>query len=180
MSFLIRCLFILPLLFLIGCAGDRHHKLLVSTKDQKMAVFEDGRPIALYPISTSRYGVGDGIGSYKTPLGHFSICKKIGTGAPLGTVFKDAKPTGEILVPNAPGRDPIVTRIFWLTGKDIHNKNAYKRCIYIHGTPQECWLGYPKSYGCIRMASADAIRLDQLIGKGASVEIIEGPLQPMR
>ncbi|MFZ4115924.1 MAG: L,D-transpeptidase family protein [Chthoniobacterales bacterium] len=172
-----RFLFSLLLLLLAGCVGDRDHKIVVSIYDQKMVVFGHGRQVASYPVSTSKYGVGDVMGSCKTPLGHFAICKKIGKDAPAGMVFKDAKPTGEILAPNAAGRDPIVTRIFWLTGKEPHNQNAYKRCIYIHGTPEERCLGLPRSYGCIRMSSADAIRLDQIVGRGAEVEIIEGPLK---
>ena len=176
MIFVSRFFLIVALLFLAGCAGDRRHKIVVSTQDQKMLVFEDSRPVALYPVSTSKYGVGDRVGSFKTPLGHFSICKKIGTGAPSGMVFKNGKPTGEMLAPNAAGRDPIVTRIFWLKGREAHNRNAYKRCIYIHGTPEERSLGCPKSYGCIRMSSADAIRLDEMVGRGAEVEIIEGRL----
>ncbi|MCF7729057.1 MAG: L,D-transpeptidase [Chthoniobacterales bacterium] len=169
-------MFFILFLWILGCAGDRHHKIVVSTLEQKMVVFKDGCPIASYPVSTSKFGTGDAIGSYKTPVGHFILRQKIGSGLPSGMVFKDAKPTGEILSPNAKGRDPIVTRIFWLQGKESCNRNAYKRCIYIHGTPEERWLGYPKSYGCIRMSSADAISLDEIVGQGAKVEIIEKSL----
>ena len=35
---------------------------------------------------------------------------------PPGAVFHKRRFTGEILPPNAPGRDPIVTRIIWLRG----------------------------------------------------------------
>lgn len=160
-----------------ACAGDQHHKIVVSIHDEKMVVFTDGYPTALYPVSTSKYGEGDAIGSYKTPLGHFVIRHKIGKGAPLGMVFKDTKATGEILSPNTLGRDPIVTRIFWLEGRECCNRNTYIRRIYIHGTPQERLLGYPRSYGCIRMRSIDAISLDEMVGSGAAVEIIKGPLR---
>ncbi|KAB2644533.1 MAG: L,D-transpeptidase [Verrucomicrobia bacterium] len=176
MFFLLRFLCFISLLLLTGCAGDRHHKIVVSTVEQKMIVYEDGRPMASYPVSTSKYGTGDTMGSYKTPLGHFTLCQKIGSGAPSGMVFKDTKPTGEILLPNAFGRDPIVTRIFWLKGKESCNRNAYKRCIYIHGTPEERSLGHPKSYGCIRISSSDAIRLDESVGQGTEVEIIQKSL----
>ncbi len=94
---------------------------------------------------------------------------------PCGMVFKDRKPTGEILCPNTPGRDPIVTRILWLKGTESQNRNAYARYIYIHGTPEEKNLGKPKSYGCIRMSSADVAQLYERVGRGARVEIIEAP-----
>jgi len=165
------------LLFLSGCAGDTHHRLIISVPDQRMLVLTDGKPVALYKVSTSKFGTGDREGSYATPLGHLCVRQKIGDGFPLGAVFHSRKPTGEVLVPNAPGRDPIVTRILWLDGLEDHNRNAYSRCIYIHGTPQEALIGTPVSYGCIRMRSADVMKLYDLVGKGARVEITNGSLK---
>ena len=158
-----------------GCA-DTHHRMIVSVPDQRMLVLTDGRPVAVYKVSTSKYGTGDRVGSYATPLGRFCVKNKIGDGAPLGAVFHSRKPTGEVLPPNAPGRDPIVTRILWLDGLEAHNRNAFSRCIYIHGTPQEFLLGTPVSYGCIRMSSRDVLSLYDLVGYGARVEIIDEPL----
>jgi len=168
----------LILLFLTGCAhGDTHHELMISTKDQKMLLLEDEKPVATYRISTSKYGIGDRFGSYATPTGELFVCQKIGDQLPLGAVFKDRKPTGEVLRPNAPGRDPIVTRILWLKGKEPQNKNAYARYIYIHGTPEEKNLGKPKSYGCIRMSSVDVAQLYDRVGKGTRVEITNESLR---
>jgi hypothetical protein len=146
--------------------------MIISVPDQKMLVLTDGQPVALYPISTSKFGTGDREGSYTTPLGHLCVRKKIGEGAPLGAVFHSRRPTGEVLAPNAPGRDPIVTRILWLDGLESHNRNAFSRCIYIHGTPEESRLGSPVSYGCIRMSSADVAKLYDLVGAGARVNIV--------
>jgi lipoprotein-anchoring transpeptidase ErfK/SrfK len=84
-----------------------------------------------------------------------------------------------VIPANAPGRDPIVTRILWLDGQDDHNRNAFDRCIYIHGTPQEYLLGQPVSYGCIRMSSSDVVKVYDLVGHGARVEIIDGPLSTL-
>jgi lipoprotein-anchoring transpeptidase ErfK/SrfK len=92
-------------------------------------------------------------------------------------VFKSRRPTGEILKPNAPGRDPIVSRILWLHGKEWQNRNTFRRCIYIHGTPEEWRLGTPASYGCIRMSSNDVIDLYKRIGVGAEVQVIRGSLK---
>lgn len=85
--------------------------------------------------------------------------------------FKSRKPTGEIVAVNAPGRDPIVTRILWLRGLERCNAHAFERMIYIHGTPEEARLGTPASYGCIRMRSRDVIRLFDVVGEGARVVI---------
>jgi lipoprotein-anchoring transpeptidase ErfK/SrfK len=104
------------------------------------------------------------------------VAKKIGGNAQLGTVFKSRRPTGEVIKPNAPGRDPIVTRILWLTGTESRNQNAFRRTIYIHGTPEERRLGSPASYGCIRMGSRDVADLYQRIGYGADVFVIRGSI----
>jgi hypothetical protein len=104
------------------------------------------------------------------------IAKKIGGGAPIGMKFKDRKPTGEVVPVDAPGRDPIVTRILWLRGKESQNRRAYGRTIYIHGTAEERKIGHPASYGCIRMRSRDIVQLYDTVGYGAVVEVVPGPL----
>lgn len=163
-------------LVLAGCAGDTRHKMVISTADQKMVVLRDGRPIALYPVSTSKFGLGDRPGSNATPLGKLRVRKKVGDGAPAGAVFKARRLTGEVLPIDAPGRDPIVTRILWLDGLEERNRRAYPRFIYIHGTPEERTIGQPASYGCIRMRSRDIIALYDMVGVGARVYIQTGPL----
>ncbi len=164
---------------LTGCSGwfsDRRNKMIVSVADQKMLLLHDGNPVRTYPVSTSRFGLGDGPRTNHTPLGRLAVAEKIGSGAPSGAVFKSRRPTGEVLRPNAPGRDPIVTRILWLRGLEPGNRNAHGRYIYIHGTPREDDLGKPASYGCIRMASRDIIDLYNRVGKGAEVFITREPL----
>lgn len=155
---------------------DTHHRVVVSVPEQKLVVLEDGKPVGTYPISTSKFAIGDWPGSRGTPLGEMEIAKKIGGDAPLGAVFKDRRRTGEVLVPDAPGRDPIVSRILWLRGREPQNRNAYSRYIYIHGTAEERNIGRPASYGCVRMRSRDVIRLYDLVGEGARVSIVNAPL----
>lgn len=156
--------------------GDFHHEIIVSVKDQQLLLKTDGKTEAFYTVSTSKFGIGDRLGSYATPLGNFFVRMKIGMGQPLGAVFRSRRPTGEVLKPNAPGRDPIVTRILWLEGTEAGNRNAFGRGIYIHGTPQESALGRPASYGCIRMRSRDVAALCDRVGTGATVRIINDHL----
>lgn len=153
------------------------NKMLISVRDQKILVVRNEEPVKAYPISTSRFGLGSQSGSYRTPLGKHVIAKKLGKGAPEGAVFKSRRQTGVVLKPNAKGRDPIVTRILWLSGKEIHNLNTYRRHIYIHGTPVEKEIGRPVSYGCIRMKSKDIIDLYDRVKKGTEVNIIRGSLR---
>ncbi len=176
MKKMIRLLPILPAwLVLAGCVGDRANVMYVSVPQQRLELRHKGAPVASYGVSTSKFGLGDTPGSKRTPLGTMEVAKKIGGGAAPGTVFKDRKPTGEVLSPDAPGRDPIVTRILWLRGTESMNRNAYGRYIYIHGTPEERNIGQPASYGCIRMKSRDIIDLYGRVGKGARVVVLNGP-----
>src|SRR5690606_32987449 len=115
---------------------DDRSKMIVSVRDQKMLLMRDNQPVKTYKISTSKFGLGDTPRSNCTPLGRMKVAKKIGCGQPCGAIFKSRRPTGEVLKPNAPGRDPIVSRILWLKGTQGHNRNAFNRYIYIHGTPE--------------------------------------------
>jgi lipoprotein-anchoring transpeptidase ErfK/SrfK len=173
----IRCYVLLLAAFLASCAApDTQHQIVVSTREQKLAVLDRGNVVATYPVSTSKFGLGDWRGSRFTPLGKLQIAQKIGDNAPPGAVFKDRRRTGEIVAPDSPGRDPIVTRILWLRGLEAQNTNAFSRDIYIHGTPEERLIGTPASYGCIRMRSSDIIHLYDIVGTGAAVTIVNAPL----
>ena len=164
-------------IFISSCAApDSQHQIVVSVRDQKLALLENGNLLATYPVSTSKFCVGDRCRSYGTPLGRLEVAQKIGDGAPIGAVFKDRHRTGEVIPIDAPGRDPIVTRIIWLRGLEPQNANAYRRAIYIHGTPEERNIGHPASYGCIRMRSRDIVNLYQAVGPGAEVTIVDEPL----
>lgn len=178
MRFVVLCpIFCIFLAIFQASAGVPIPCAVVSVPDQRIAVVENGEIIARWPVSTSRYGVGDRFGSYTTPVGDLEIAGKIGGGAPLGAVFHNRHMTGEILPPNTSGRDPIVTRILWLRGLEASNANAFSRNIYIHGTPAERLIGRPASFGCIRMRSRDVVQLFNLMPVGARVEVSQAPLQ---
>jgi len=173
----LRNYLLLVTLFLASCAApDTQHHIVISTRDQKLALLDRDTLLATYPVSTSKFGLGDRPGSRFTPLGQLQIAQKIGDKAPPGAVFKDRRRTGEIVVANSPGRDPIVTRILWLRGRESQNANAFGRDIYIHGTPEERLIGRPASYGCIRMRSTDIVQLYNIVGVGAAVAIVDAPL----
>src|SRR5213076_3270394 len=150
--------------------------VIVSVRDQKLMLLDNGGNAAVYPVSTSKFGLGDRWGSMATPLGTLQVAQKIGDRAPTGAVFHNRRFTGEILQPNTPGRDPIITRIIWLRGLQAENAHAFSRCIYIHGTPEEKTIGRPASYGCIRMKSRDVAELYAQLPIGALVEIVSDRL----
>ena len=146
-------------------------ELIVSTAEQRLYYVENGVRRASFPVSTSKFGIGDTPKSYRTPLGSLQVSRKVGQGAPAGAVFKALRRTGEVLRPNTPGRDPIVTRVLCLNGTENGTRNAARRGLYIHGTHEESKIGRPASYGCIRMRSRDIVRLFNHVAVGTKVTI---------
>ena len=129
-------------------------------------VSAEDKVIQYYPISTSKFGLGQKQGSFKTPAGIHKIAQKIGAEEPVGRVFKAREATDDIcLAEDFTGEDDVITsRILWLEGlQPGYNCDAevdtYKRYIYIHGTADESHIGQPASIGCIRMRNLDVIKL---------------------
>ncbi len=105
---------------------DSSNQLIISVRDQKLMLVQNGGKVATYPVSTSMFGLGDAWGRMTTPLGFLAVEKKIGDNVPTGAVFHNRRLTGEVLQANAPGRDPITTRIIWLRGLEAQNAHAFK------------------------------------------------------
>jgi L,D-transpeptidase catalytic domain len=147
------------------------HKIRIDTKEQSLQVLHDERVIHQFPISTSRFGLGQAPGSFQTPLGRFRIYQKIGGDQPLHTVFRERVPA---TTPSdwAKESDLITSRIIWLDGLEPHNENTRERFIYIHGTNEEHLIGQPASHGCVRMLNEDVVRLFELVETGTEVEIL--------
>jgi hypothetical protein len=120
--------------------------------DQKLALLENGKP-ALFAISTSKFGLGDAAGSYKTPLGRLRIGDKLGDRLPAGAVIKRDVSTGEVVTANAPGRDAIVTRILWLEGLEEGNSNARER------SHRRCARRWPQKLTFCSPSCADSARI---------------------
>lgn len=140
--------------------------ILVNTRNQTLR-FKD----KIYPISTSKYGIGFEENSHKTPNGKFKICEKIGENEEIYTIFKARNPI-RIWDKKPTTGDLILSRILWLEGMEEQNKNTKNRYIYIHGTSDEQNLGTPTSIGCIRMKNTDIIELFDLVKKNDVVQIL--------
>ncbi len=130
-----------------------------------------------YSVSTAKNGIGEVENSFCTPTGKFKIVEKIGANLELGSVLVNRESTGEmyntVLAKKFPDRDWILTRILWLDGIEVHNKNTKNRYIYIHGSPDETPMGIPGSKGCIRMHNLDVVDLFENIQTGEDVVIIK-------
>lgn len=143
--------------------------------------------IASYAVSTARNGPGERYGSECTPRGLHVVRAKIGTDVSPNTVFVRRRPTGEIWTPELaaahPGRDWMLTRILWLSGRENgfnrgNNVDSLRRKIYIHGAGDDDSLGAPSSHGCVRMRNVDVIELYERVPVGTEVDIIENSSLP--
>ncbi len=63
---------------------DDHHLLIISVPDQLLELRDGGRSIARFPVSTSKFGLGDEPGSRQTPPGEMCVASKVGAGEPSG------------------------------------------------------------------------------------------------
>ncbi len=144
--------------------------LVASIEGQKLFVCAKDRVVCDYPASSSRFGVGIREDSLKTPPGIHKICEKIGSGAPIGRIFRDREDTG-VDWDHASGEENIIlTRILRLEGCEPGiNKGAgidtYERYVYIHGTNREKDVGTPFSHGCICMRNTDIVTLFDAVGE---------------
>ena len=127
-----------------------------------------------FRCSTSRHGIGQVAGSNRTPLGLHRIAEKHGGNQPVGTIFRDRLPVGNLADGMVPGA--ITHRILWLAGLEEGfnrggNVDTYSRFIYLHGTGDEATIGRPASGGCVHLAADDLIPLYAAVPVGTLVWI---------
>lgn len=157
------------------------NRIIVDVSQQKLFALNSQQQVLLeYAVSTSRYGVGNQDGSFKTPLGEHSIAQKIGDGCAREEVFIGRQPRGLLSELQAAGTnlpdDIITARILRLQGLEPginlgDGIDSYQRYIYIHGTADEASIGQPASHGCVRMRNDDVIELFDQVEAGCRVSI---------
>ena len=155
--------------------------IVVDIATQQLFFLKKGKIDEIYSVSTSVYGTGSKVNSFKTPLGRHKISEKIGEGLPEGAILKGRRRTGAIAniikEPIDTDFDVVTSRILWLTGLE-EGKNlgsgvdSKSRYIYIHGTAEEGLIGKPASDGCVRMYNIDVISLFNSVNIDTEVWII--------
>ncbi|HSU75874.1 MAG TPA: L,D-transpeptidase, partial [Burkholderiales bacterium] len=158
-------------------------KIEIDAAKQELRLLDGKRVVKRYAVSTATRGLGEKNGSLCTPRGRHIVRAKIGAGQPVGTVFVRRRPTGEVWTPELhekyPGRDWILTRILWLSGREpgrnrLGDVDTMRRYIYIHGSPDTAAMGKPGSIGCIRMRNRDITELFDLVPPYTEVQISAG------
>ena len=156
-------------------------RMTVSLPAQVMFVHDDNLTLLRrYTVSTATKGGGELNGSFCTPRGQHIIRAKIGANSAANTVFVRRRPTGEIWSPElaaqCPGRDWILTRILWLSGKQVGRNrlgdcDTMRRYVYVHGSPDPVEMGVPGSIGCVRMRNPEICDLFDLVPVLTRVDI---------
>ena len=120
-------------------------RLVVSLPDRKIALFENGRVVKIYPIAVGK-------NSTPSPRGSFHIASRV------------VKPTwyqpGKVV--HAGPANPLGTRWMGLGYKGYG----------IHGTNRPKSIGTAASHGCIRMRNQDVEDLFERVEVGDPVELL--------
>lgn len=153
--------------------------LFVSIDEQTLTVVAEGKESRQFQVSTSLKPPSCIENSYGTPTGLHRIARKIGDGAPSGTVFRARLSIGKTfdqLSPEEQRPNLVTTRILWLEGLEPgHNqgqgRDSFDRYIYIHGTNHEDLIGTPSSGGCVQLRNEEMIELYNLVSEGDLVFI---------
>ena len=154
--------------------------IVISIALQRLSLYSAGQWLQDYAISTAKNGAGQENGSGCTPMGEHTIRAKVGANSPIGTIFAGRRPTGEVFSPKLatqnPTRDWILTRILWLSGRELGvnrcgSVDTLRRYIYIHGCPDTAPMGVAESHGCVRMRNEDVVDLFDRVRVGTVVRI---------
>ena len=129
-----------------------HKRVIVSIRDRKLALLDEGRVVKTYSIAV-------GADESPSPTGEFKIVSKVTD----PTYYRP----GVVITPGPD--NPLGNR--WLGLDKAH--------LGIHGTNEPQSIGRAASHGCIRMAKPDVEELFSLARVGDTVEISDEPLQQL-
>ena len=155
------------------------HVLIASLRQQKINHFLHGKRVKDYLMSSSKRKPSCVEGSLGTPSGLHCVCRKIGEGEKLGTVFEGRVSIGATYLECAEEKrrkNLITTRILRLRGlqEGVNlggEVDTYNRYVYVHGTNHEERLGKPASSGCLQMGNEEILELFGLLPEGSHLYV---------
>ena len=136
---------------------DQGYELVLNVAAKKLTLYSNSSPVREYPV-----GVGASL--TPTPLGEFTIVRKISNPAWVNP-YRQSKitPAG----PNGPIGQ------YWLGFAMNKKKQEYG----IHGTPDLSSVGKASTHGCIRMYPEDIKELFNLVNLNTPVHVIYNPVE---
>lgn len=132
-------------------------RLVINIPSRTLWVYSGDQIIRYFPVGVGRLG-------YMTPLGKFSVIRKV-----IDPGWENPYlPSGRVRL--APGEDnPLGTRWIGFYQKDGGEYG-------IHGTDNPASVGKFSSHGCVRLKVPDAEALFELVNVGMPVEVIYEPV----
>ena len=120
-------IFVLTLCFFTNFIFSEELRIEIDISKQRLYVIQNSTQTHSFAISSSKYGEGSVVNSFKTPLGKHSVRTMIGENAPKNTIFIsriNTKRQADIIDSFINSSDDYVTsRIIWLNGE----KACFKR-----------------------------------------------------
>ena len=156
--------------------------LVASISEQRLFLYEDGKSLKEYSMSSSKRPPSCQENSFGTPWGLHEVSEKIGEGEPEGMVFKGRVPVGLRFWecdPDEQKKNLITTRILRLCGleKGLNTGpgcDTFERMIYLHGTNHEDKIGQPASAGCLQLRNKEVLEVFEIVPVGSLLYIEKG------
>ncbi|MGH7575476.1 MAG: L,D-transpeptidase [Longimicrobiales bacterium] len=126
---------------------DRGVHLVLNVPENRLYVYEDGERVGKYRVSVGMKG-------YETPPGTYRVTHAIWN--PWWHPPSSAWARGRKVEPPGPGNP--MGRV----------KMYFGNMLYIHGTPEDQWLGRAASRGCVRMDNEDVVELARFLHSRAT------------
>lgn len=137
--------------------GADSRRIVINIPSRQLWLYQGNKIVRYFPVGVGRPG-------FMTPMGHFSVIRKIvdpGWEHPY-------LPQGKVRI--APGENnPLGTR--WM---GFYQKNGGE--FGMHGTDTPSSVGKFSSHGCVRMQVKDAETLFDLVDIGTPVDIVYEPV----
>jgi hypothetical protein len=136
---------------------EEEKRVVINIPSRTLWVYSGDRIIRYFPVGVGRVG-------YMTPLGKFSIIRKV-----IDPGWENPYlPSGKVRL--APGEDnPLGTRWMGFYQKDGGEYG-------LHGTDNPASVGRFSSHGCIRLKVQDAEALFEMVEVGTPVEVVYEPV----
>lgn len=137
---------------------DTGVRIVLNVPENHLYVYERGERIARYRVSVGMEG-------YETPAGNYRITHAIWN--PWWHPPNSEWARGRKV--ESPGPKNPMGRV----------KLHFSPMLYVHGTPEEHWLGRPASRGCVRMSNEDVIMLARFLHERSSPRIRAGRIDEL-
>ena len=172
---------VVALVTLASCASvDRRHQVIISIpRAADGAVLEDGAPLATYPVSTSKFGLGDLPGAAGRPWAHSRSRRKSATAPRAAPLSRSTAHRRNRVLRCAGSRHRSSPAFSGYAARAAERARVF--ALHLHS--RDTGRAKHRAAGELRLRpdafSADVIELFAIVGTGAQVKIENAPLEAL-